>query len=114
MDTSKNHPPPPAIPAYLPELSKVNRKRIAALAGFAPFAQQSGNSTGRAYTYGGRQPLKKVLYMAALVGIRHNKVLRKFYQSLLDKGKPKMVAIIACARKLITYLNKLERNAWGT
>jgi transposase len=99
------------VMAFLPELGKVSRKEIAALAGLAPITRQSGSSAGRGRTYGGRQPLKQALYMAALVGIRHNPVLKAFYESLLQKQKPKMVALIATARKLITYLNALEKNA---
>ena len=98
------------VMAFLPELGTLSRKEIAALAGLAPITRQSGSMKGRARTGGGRQPLKKALFMAALVGIRHNPVLKTFYQSLLEKQKPKMVAIIATARKLLTYLNALEKN----
>ena len=100
-----------AVLAFLPELGRVTRKQIAALAGFAPITQQSGRSAGRAFTHGGRQPLKKALYMAALVGIRYNPTLKAFYDALLARKKPKLVAIIACARKLITHLNAIEKNA---
>jgi transposase len=97
--------------AFLPELGQVNRKKIAALAGLAPITRQSGKGAGKAHIRGGRQPLKKALYMAALVGIRYNETLNAFYQSLLAKRKPKMVALIATARKLLIHLNALEKNA---
>jgi transposase len=100
--------------AFLPELGTVGRKEIAALAGLAPITRQSGTSTGRGRTQGGRQPLKQALYMAALVGIRYNPTLKNFYQSLLQKQKPKMVALIATARKLVTHLNAIEKNARTT
>jgi transposase len=99
------------VMAFLPELGSVGRKEIAALAGLAPITRQSGSKTGRGRAYGGRQPLKKALYMAALVGIRYNPTLKAFYQSLLHKQKPKMIALIATARKLVTHLNAIEKYA---
>lgn len=98
-----------SILAFLPELGKVDRKQVASLAGLAPNTRQSGAKTGRAYTMGGRQLLKKALYMGALVGTRHNKVLQEFYQRLVENGRPKMVAMIATARKLLIYLNAQEK-----
>ena len=97
--------------AFLPELGLVDRKEIASLAGFAPITRQSGSGSSRGRTQGGRKTLKKALYMAALVGIRYNPVLKAFYQALLKKQKPKMVALIATARKLVNHLNSLEKNA---
>ena len=97
--------------AFLPEIGRLDRKKIAAIAGLAPITKQSGKSAGIAHIRGGRQPLKKALYMAALVGIRYNKVLKAFYELLLEKRKPKMVALIATARKLLLHLNALEKNA---
>ena len=97
--------------AFLPELGTVDRKKIAAIAGLAPITKQSGKGAGYARTKGGRQPLKKAIYMAALVGIRYNKTLKTFYQSLLEKRKPKMVALIATAKKLLLHLNAIEKNA---
>jgi len=97
--------------AFLPEIGKVDRKKIASIAGLAPITNQSGKSLGKARVQGGRQMLKKALYMATLVGIQYNHVLKTFYQSLLEKRKPKMVAIIATARKLLLHINAIEKNA---
>lgn len=97
--------------AFLPEIGKLDRKKIAAIAGLAPITRQSGKSSGKARIRGGRQMLKKALYMAALVGVRHNKVLKDFYQSMLKRQKPKMVALIAAAKKLLLHLNAIEKIA---
>lgn len=95
--------------AYLPELGTLNRKQIAALVGVAPFNRDSGPYRGRRSVWGGRATVRTTLYMSALVATRFNPVLREFYQRLLDSGKPKKVALIACARKLLTILNTMAR-----
>ena len=95
--------------AYLPELGKLNRKQIAALVGVAPFNRDSGPYRGKRSVWGGRATVRKTLYMGALVATRFNPVLREFYGRLLDAGKPKMVALTACARKLLTILNSMAR-----
>ena len=79
--------------AYLPELGTLNRKRIAALVGVAPFNRDSGSRRGKRSVWGGRTRLRAVLYMGALVASRHNPVLRAFYQRLLAAGKPKKLAL---------------------
>jgi len=94
----------------LPELGSLNRKQIAALAGVAPFNRDSGRFRGKRATKGGRARVRTVLYMATLVATRFNPVIKAYYQNLLDKGKAKKVALIACMRKLLTTLNAMVRD----
>jgi transposase len=93
--------------AFLPELGHVGRRSIAALAGLAPYDRDSGKSKGRRFIQGGRGQVRKVLYMASLVAIRHNTVLKAVYQRLRESGKPSKVAIIAVARHLLVHLNAI-------
>ena len=95
--------------AYLPELGTLNRKRIAALVGVAPFNRDSGFRRSKRSVWGGRTRLRAALYMSALVASRHNPVLRAFYQRLLAAGKPKKLALTACMRKLLTILNAMVK-----
>lgn len=97
--------------AEMPELGKLDRHQIAALAGLAPFTRQSGQWKGKSFIGGGRASVRTVLFMGAMVAMRHNRVLKLFRQRLVDAGKPKMVAIIAVARKLLTILNAIMRDA---
>jgi transposase len=96
--------------AQLPELGRLNRKQIAALAGLAPFARQSGAWRGRSFIGGGRVAVRAALFMGAMVAKRHNPVLKAFFDRLVAAGKPKMVALIAVARKLLTILNAVLRD----
>jgi len=98
------------IACDLPELGKLNRNQISKLAGVAPIARDSGKKSGRRRIIGGRQSVRRVLYMAALVATRHNPVIRSFYQKLIDAGKEKKVALVACMRKLLTIMNTMVRN----
>jgi transposase len=91
----------------LPELGTADRKQIAALAGVAPFNDDSGDRRGRMHISGGRPTVRRALYMATLVASRHNGVIRDHYRHLLTQGKPKKVALVACMRKLLTHLNAL-------
>lgn len=93
----------------LPELGTLNRKQIAALVGVAPLARDSGTLKGKRLVWGGRAPVRAVLYMAALVATRRNPIIRRFYQRLLATGKPKKLALTACMRKLLTILNAMLR-----
>lgn len=93
----------------LPELGTLSHKQIAALVGLAPLNRDSGTRRGHRMIWGGRAPVRSVLWMAAIVASRHNPVIRAFYQRLLAAGKPKKVALIACARKLLTILNAMMR-----
>jgi transposase len=94
----------------LPELGSLNRHQIAALVGVAPINQDSGRFKGRRTTQGGRASVRCALYMATLVATRHNPVIRAFYQRLVLAGKPKMVALIASMRKLLTILNTMLKH----
>lgn len=95
--------------AYLPELGQLNRKQIAKLVGVAPLNRDSGKKRGKRSVWGGRATIRKVLYMAALVASKHNPVIRSFYQRLVERGKPKKVALTACMRKLLVILNSMAR-----
>lgn len=94
----------------LPELGTLTHKQIATLAGLAPLARDSGTWRGKRMVWGGRAPVRTALYMAALCGRRWNPQLRVFYERLIAAGKPKKVALIACARKLLTILNAMARD----
>lgn len=94
----------------LPELGQLTRKQIAALVGVAPLARDSGTLRGKRMVWGGRAPIRAVLYMAALVATQFNPVIRAFYQRLRTAGKPAKVAITACMRKLLTILNAMMRS----
>lgn len=96
--------------AELPELGALNRKQIAALAGLAPFTRQSGQWRGKSFIAGGRASVRAALFMGAMVAKRHNPVLKAFFDRLVAAGKPKMVALIAVARKLLTILNAVIRD----
>ncbi|MGH6840953.1 MAG: IS110 family transposase [Methylocella sp.] len=96
--------------AELPELGTLGRKEIAALGGLAPWTRQSGCWKGKSFIGGGRACVRAALFMGALVAARHNPALRAFKQRLIAAGKPKLVAIIAVARKLLTILNAVVRD----
>jgi transposase len=96
--------------AELPELGSLNRRQIAALAGLAPFTRQSGKWCGKSFIGGGRASVRTALFMAAMTAMRRNPVLRAFHHRLRANGKPKMVALIAVARKLLTILNAILRD----
>lgn len=93
--------------ATLPELGQLSRHQIAALVGVAPLNRDSGTRRGKRMVWGGRASVRAVLYMATLVGLKHNPVLRVFYERLHTAGKPFKVAVTACMRKLITILNAM-------
>lgn len=94
----------------LPELGRLNRKEIAALVGVAPFTRQSGAWRGKSFIGGGRAGVRAALFMGALVAKQHNLVLKAFFDRLVAAGKPKMVALIAVARKPLTVLNAIIRD----
>jgi len=96
--------------ADLPELGRLSRREIASLVGYAPFTRQSGQWKGKSMIAGGRPHVRAAIFMAALSASRCNPVLRVFYQGLLARGKPKMVALVAVARKLLTTLNAMLRD----
>lgn len=96
--------------AQLPELGRLSHKEIAALVGVAPLNRDSGTLRGKRLVYGGRAPVRAVLYMAALVASRRNPAIRAFYARLRAAGKPAKVALTACMRKLLTILNAIARD----
>jgi transposase len=97
------------LTAFLPELGQLNRKQIAALVGVAPLNNDSGQMSGKRSIWGGRAPVRAVLYMAAHSAARYNPPLALFYQRLIAKGKTPKVALVAVMRKLLTVLNAIVR-----
>lgn len=95
--------------AELPELGRVDRRQIASLAGLAPWTRQSGKWRGKSFIGGGRTSVRAALFMGAMVAARHNPVLKAFRDKLVAAGKPKLVALIATARKLLAILNAIVR-----
>jgi transposase len=90
----------------MPELGQVSREQAAAIAGLAPFVQQSGTWKGQTHIGGGRAGLRRALYMPAMAGAtQHNPDLKTFYARLIKAGKPAKAAITACMRKLLTIAN---------
>ena len=98
------------LTAALPELGALGRRQISKLVGVAPLAHDSGPRKGKRRIWGGRANVRAVVYMAALVAIRHNPVIKVFHSRLIAAGKPKKVAIVACMRKLLTILNAMLRD----
>jgi transposase len=100
--------------ADLPELGTLNRQKIAALVGVAPFNKDSGVKRGKRRIFGGRASVRRTLYMAALAATKFNPVIRQFYQGLIARGKEKKVALTACMRRLVVILNAMlrKREAW--
>lgn len=96
--------------AELPEIGRLGHKQIAKLVGVAPMAEDSGSRRGKRTIQGGRARVRQVIYMATLVAVRHNCVIRAFYERLVAAGKPKKVALVACMRKLLTILNAMVRD----
>ena len=104
------------ILAELPEIGTLDRRQIAALVGLAPFTRQSGQWRGQSFIGGGRATVRSAVFMGAMTATRHNPQLRDFHRRLIAAGKPKMVAMIAVARKLLTILNAILRDGrpWQT
>lgn len=95
--------------ADLPELGQLDRRRVAALVGVAPVNRDSGQMRGKRTIAGGRADVRNALYMATLSAIRWNPVISKHYKSLVERGRPKKVAIVACMRRLLGILNAIIR-----
>ena len=96
--------------AELPELGRLNRKKIAALVGVAPLNRDSGTMQGIRTCWGGRTNVRRVLYMAAITAVRCNPVIRQTYAALRARGKKRKVALVACMRKLLTILTAMVRD----
>jgi transposase len=97
--------------AELPELGSLSGKKIAALVGVAPFNKDSGPKRGKRRIFGGREGVRRTLFMAALSATRHNPVIRAFYERLLRYGKEKKVALVACMRKLLVIINSMVKKS---
>ena len=100
--------------AELPELGSLDRRQIAALVGLAPWTRQSGQWRGKSFIGGGRKSVRSSLFVGAMVAARYNPQLKRFRDKLVAAGKPKRVALVAVARKLITILNAIlrDRRPW--
>jgi transposase len=96
--------------AELPELGRLDRRQIAALVGLAPYTRQSGQWRGKSFIGGGRSSVRAVVFMGAMTAARFNPELRAFRDRLVAAGKPKLVALVAVARKLLTILNAMLRD----
>jgi transposase len=95
--------------AELPELGSLNRREIGALVGVCPFNRDSGGRRGKRLIWGGRSSVRAALYMATLCATRFNPIIKAFYRRLVDAGKHKKVAIVACMRKLLVTMNVMIR-----
>lgn len=95
---------------HLPELGQLTSKEVSALAGVAPFNNDSGQKKGKRQTWGGRAPVRVALYMAVLSAKKSNPAIKRFYDQLVARGKLKKVAIVACMRKLIVIMNAMIRD----
>lgn len=93
-----------------PELGQMNRRQIASLGGLAPYTRESGRWKGKRFIGGGRKDARSALYMATLAATRCNPPIAKFYQTLTGGGKPHKVAITACMRKMLTFMNAIVRD----
>jgi transposase len=94
----------------LPELGTLSHRQIAALVGVAPLNHDSGQMRGKRRIFGGRANVRQVLFMSAMVAVRFNPVLKAFYDRLIQKGKLKKVALVACMHKLLTILNAIVKH----
>ena len=104
-----------ALLGSMPELGRLNRGAVGMLAGLAPHARDSGKREGKRFCWGGRATVRTALYMPMLSAVQHNPVIRAFYQRLVDRGKPRKVALTACMRKMLTILNAIlrEETTWN-
>ncbi len=100
--------------AELPELGSLSSRELSALVGVAPLNRDSGTLRGRRTVWGGRARVREALYMGALIASRFNPAIKEFYERLVEAGKPKKVALVACMRKLLVILNAVmrERTPW--
>jgi transposase len=98
-----------ALIVDLPEFGHLTRRQISSRVGLAPFAKDSGKKVGQRRIRAGRAAPRTALYLAAMNGARFNPVLKRMYERLLEAGKPKKVALVALARKLLTILNAMVR-----
>ena len=95
---------------YLPELGIMSKKQVVSLVSVAPMNKESGRYQGKRRIQGGRAQVRTVLYMAMMSAIQCNPVFKQEYNQLLDSGKPKKIALIACVRKMVAILNSIVRD----
>lgn len=95
--------------ATVPELGSITNKQASALIGVAPYTRRSGTYRGKEFIKGGRETPRRTLYMATLTAVRHNKVLKEFYERLIKAGKKAKIALVACMRKLTGIINAMLR-----
>jgi transposase len=100
--------------AEAPELGALNRQEIAALLGVGPFNRDRGTLRGKCTVWGDRAHVRAVLSMSTLAAVRHNPILKAFYERLWAVGNAPKVALTACMRKLVTILNAMlkHRTPW--
>lgn len=100
---------------HMPELGSLSRQEVAALAGLAPFNKDSGTQRGQRRIRGGRSAVRTALFMGAMTAVQHNPVLKEDFERFIANGKPRMLALAACMRKLLIILNALVRDnvLWG-
>ena len=96
--------------ANLPELGTLDRRSVAALTGLAPLNNDSGKMKGKRVTWGGRGDVRTALYLGCLSGSKRNPLIKAFFDRLVEAGKPKKLALVACARKLLIILNAMVRS----
>lgn len=96
--------------ALLPELGQLSTTKISTLVGVAPLNRDSGQMQGKRTIFGGRAAVRQMLYMATLVAVRYNPIIKAFYDQLRQRGKPTKVALVACMHKLLTILNAMLKN----
>jgi transposase len=94
----------------LPELGKLTAKQISRLVGVAPINHDSGQHKGKRMINGGRAHVRATLYMGAIVAMRYNPIIKAFYERLVERGKPKKLAITACVHKMLVILNAMVRD----
>lgn len=99
-----------SIISNVPELGYITNKQAASLIGVAPITKESGRFKGKRTIQGGRSQVRTVLYMAMMSAMQCNPIFKRNYQRLLQQGKPKKVAIIACVRKMVVILNSMLRD----
>ena len=101
-----------ALLSQLPELGRMNRRQVASLVGLAPFNWDSGKMTGKRKTRMGRKGIKSLLYLSVTSLLRlHDHPISIMYKRLKQKGKKPIVAMVACMRKLLIWLNA-ETRRW--
>ena len=95
------------IVAQLGEISQLSRNQLVALAGLAPFNDDSGKHSGKRFIHGGRAKVRRVLFMAARTAAQCNPVVRPYVEALIARGKPYKCALTAAMRKILIHIQSL-------